>query len=164
MNESNSKVEYFEKRKKQKYQDGHQGPFLIFIERVDNSNANEVSKISFIKSLKKHDQFDEFIEKAYDFKNSGLNRFKVTVKNAKIANNFVDIFNSLIDSREKELWEAFIPHYKLFKHYVLSGIDDPSITEEEVLQWLGPYRGIGEFPKPIKCEELSKRIERNLPN
>ena len=33
---------------------------------------------------------------------------------------------------------------RFLKTWIL-GIDDPTVTEEEVKTWVGPYRGIGTF-------------------
>ena len=155
-----SNNDFFEKRRNLKYDKGHKGPFEIFIERIklnDNDVMTGISNAAFARNMRNFDSLCNFVKIGYDLRSTGRNKFKISFADFLSANDFVRVFNE-VDFFEGQKWEAYIPAFKIFKDYVLSGIEDPTVTADEVKLWLGPYRGQGVFPEIISCERMQRKI------
>lgn len=152
--------DYCKKRLSFRYDKGHKGPFLVFLERTEYDRGNEyLHRHDVQRQLFHTPALNKHTKVGYEFKFAGKNRFKFLFDDFELANDFAKTFNLLTSFRLKdEKWEAYIPEFKIHKWFVLHGIEDLEITNEEVMTWLGPYRGEGELPEIVEVERMKKFV------
>lgn len=142
-----------------RYENCHNAPYFVFIERTDTEQEND-RNLSGIGRLIMRLFGDLFENQSFVLRKSGKNRFRISLNNFDTANKLIEGFNKLESFRENEKWIAYIPNFKLFKDFVVYGIFDKEATPDEVMEWLHSAPGTDEpFPEILKAERI-KRVDR----
>lgn len=149
-------------RRDNRYGNGHAGPYVVFFERTGADGANDKHYFQFARAF--FGKLNKFAEHrlACPVKKAGFSRFKATFTNFSYANEMIEAFNRLDEFIGGESWMAYIPTHRLFKDFSIRGIDDPSVTEEEVRSFLRSPPGWDQaFPEIVKVERI-KRVKKEF--
>lgn len=153
-----SEDDYHTKKLTFRYDKGHNGPFLVMLERSFAEGNQFLHRFCVSKNLRDIPDLRELVGEAHDFKSAGRNRYKLFFHKFESANSFVEQFNGLSIFRDKEVWEAYVPEFRIFKWFVLRGVDDPDFLAGDVAKWLGPYNGSGELPEVVEVQKMKRFV------
>ena len=145
-----------------RYGEGHVGPFEMVIAKIVDNLEKGIGKFALGKLMCK--KLGSAMRSGYDLKKLGVNKFKIFFYDFNDANTCVAKINSgslnFINPQGQVLaeWKTYIPSFRIVKAMVLRGIEEPNVTEDEIMNDLEPHPNFTKiFIKPFKVERIKSK-------